>query len=171
MQDDPAFGGAIAAAGGALTNSNTTTQTSAELVKITGIAGQTALDVAAGNTTFAGATSLAGLFHLTSVQTVTHASGAGNDEAIPITATVTLLESAAAGGDSFTLADGAPGQMMIIIYKTKASGTGAEVIPASISAPGATGVNLPDAGHTVSLLFTNSSWYVIGGWGFEVGSP
>merc|ERR1712178_634803 len=50
-----------AAAGGAIVVTNSATQNSAELVKITGTAGQTALNVATGNTNLAGTTTVSTL--------------------------------------------------------------------------------------------------------------
>ena len=147
-----------AAAGGALTISNTTTQTSAELVKITGVAGQTALDVAAGNTTFAGATSLAGLFHLTQISSPL--SSAGGDVAIDITNTTTLLETDD-NDYTFTLPDGAAGQLKILIWKTDGGAAGTPEITPDTAPPWGTTITLSNEGDTVTLLFIDGAWQLL----------
>merc|ERR1712100_547483 len=66
-----------AAAGGALTISNSATQTSAELVKITGTAGQTALQVAAGDVDIQGDTTITGVItHTKDTESTSKTSGA-----------------------------------------------------------------------------------------------
>ena len=142
-----------AAAGGALTISNTTTQTSAELVKITGTAGQTALDVAAGST------SLAGLFHLTQISTAPTPDGAA--AAIDITNTTSLLVTGDLnpGNDQFTLVDGAAGQLKILIFKTD-GGAGAPIITPANFLPGSD-ITLSAVGDTVTLLFIDGAWQLL----------
>lgn len=69
-----------------------------------------------------------------------------------------------AGGDIFTLADGAIGQVMTI---TCLSATGVcTITPANMA--GGTSVTLNAAGESVMLRFVDTNWYIVGGNAFTV---
>lgn len=69
-----------------------------------------------------------------------------------------------AGGDLFTLADGASGEIKTIVQKSS-TGT-STVTPANFSA--GTSITMDTAGQTVVLQFMNGSWHIIGGYGYTV---
>jgi hypothetical protein len=93
----------------------------------------------------------------------TVSTSAADSLAIPITASICHLTT---GGDAeaLTLAAGTQGQIMIIMMIVDGGGTG--TIAASATVQHA--IAFADAGDTVTLLFTNSKWHVIGGQGCSI---
>ena len=85
--------------------------------------------------------------------------------AIEITNPVTEVNATSAGAPC-TLADGANGQMKIVI-NVSTGGTNAVVITPS-NLRGGTTVTLNAPGETVHLMFKNSNWNVIGGHNYAV---
>lgn len=83
--------------------------------------------------------------------TVTALSGAG---AIPITHQVVKVTTT--GANALTLADGADGQRLSIVMVT--DGGDGTITPANFG-NGST-ITINDAGDSVSLVFTNSKWYI-----------
>ena len=85
--------------------------------------------------------------------------------AIDVTSAVTEVNATSAQAPC-TLADGANGQIKIII-NTSTGGSNAVVItPANLR--GGTTISLNAPGETVTCIFKNSNWNVIGGFGFAV---
>ena len=85
--------------------------------------------------------------------------------AIDVTSAVTEVDATSAQAPC-TLADGANGQIKIII-NTSTGGSNAVVItPANLR--GGTTISLNAPGETVQCIFKNSNWNVIGGFGFAV---
>ena len=85
--------------------------------------------------------------------------------AIEITNPVTEVNATSAAAPC-TLADGANGQIKTII-NISSSGTNAVTItPSNLRGGSAITLNAP--GETVSLIFKNSNWNVIAGFGFTV---
>ena len=85
--------------------------------------------------------------------------------AIEITNPVTEVNATSAAAP-VTLADGANGQVKTII-NVSTSGTSAITITPS-KLRGGTTVTLNAPGETATLMFKNSNWNVIGGYGFVV---
>ena len=77
--------------------------------------------------------------------------------AVNVTSQITHFTSTGTG-DALTLADGTDGQMKTIVH---ISDGGSGILTPSNMAGGST-ITFTDAGDTVTLLFTNSAWYVIG---------
>ena len=65
-----------------------------------------------------------------------------------------------------TLADGANGQIKIIINTSTGGSNAVVVTPANLR--GGTTISLNAPGETVQCIFKNSNWNVIGGFGFAV---
>ena len=85
--------------------------------------------------------------------------------AIEITSPVTEVNATSAAAPC-TLADGANGQVKTVI-NVSTSGTNAVTItPSNLRGGSAITLNAP--GETVSLIFKNSNWNVIAGYGFTV---
>jgi hypothetical protein len=85
--------------------------------------------------------------------------------AIEITSPVTEVNATSAAAPC-TLADGANGQIKTII-NISSSGTNAVTItPSNLRGGSAVTLNAP--GETVSLIFKNSNWNVMAGFGFTV---
>ena len=85
--------------------------------------------------------------------------------AIDITSAVTEV-NATAGAAPCTLADGANGQIKIIL-NVSSSGTNAVTITPS-NLRGGTSITLNAVGESVQCIFKNSNWNVIGGNGFTI---
>jgi len=85
--------------------------------------------------------------------------------AVTLTESTTLV-NATSGAAPVTVADGADGQVKIIINKST-SGTNAVTITPSSFVSGST-VNIDAPGRSVILFFKDSNWNVIGGNGFVV---
>ena len=66
-----------------------------------------------------------------------------------------------------TLADGANGQIKTIL-NTSTSGTNAVTItPSNLKAGSATAIVLNKPGESVTLIFKNSNWYIVGGYDYS----
>ena len=85
--------------------------------------------------------------------------------AINVTTAITEIDATSATS-SCSFADGSDGQVKTII-NTSSSGTNLITITPS-NLRGYTNVLLNAPGETVTLLFKNSNWNVIGGFGFAV---
>lgn len=87
----------------------------------------------------------------------------GTSTALSLTKTLHSID-ADAGGDTFTLADGTIGQVMII---TCLSSTGTcTITPTNFN--GGTSVTFNAAGDSVQLCFVDTKWYIIGGNSYAV---
>ena len=96
-------------------------------------------------------------------QTIT---GDGSTEsAVTLTESTTLV-NATSGAAPVTLADGADGQVKIIINKSTSGSNAVTVTPANFVS-GST-VNIDAPGRSVILFFKDSNWCVIGGNGFVI---
>ena len=97
------------------------------------------------------------------VQTIT---GDGSTvTAVTLTESTTLV-NATSGAAPVTIADGADGQVKIIINKSTSGSNAVTVTPANFVS-GST-VNIDAPGRSVILFFKDSNWNVIGGNGFVV---
>ena len=85
--------------------------------------------------------------------------------AVTLTESTTLV-NATAGAAPVTVADGADGQVKIIINKSTAGTNAVTITPASFVS-GST-VNIDAPGRSVILFFKDSKWNVIGGNGHVV---
>ena len=92
-------------------------------------------------------------------QTPQTLTGAG---AVDVTSSITWIVTT--GVNALTLADGVEGQTKMIVMKTDA-GNGT-LTPANF-AQGTT-ITFDAVGDSVSLLFTNSGWHVMGGYGYAI---
>lgn len=126
---------------------------------------------ATGNTVIAGTASVAGLLTATAgidgkvifAGTETIAAG-GTSTALALTKTLHNID-ADAGGDTFTLADGIAGQIIVCVLKT-ATGV-ATITPATFT--GGTSVTLNAAGDSVMFVFqTTLGWSIVGGNSYAV---
>lgn len=96
----------------------------------------------------------------------TESIGAGTGGAIDVVSSISELATDA-GGDAFQLADGTEGQLKFIILKTDGGGD-AVITPANPG--GYTNITMADAGDSVTLMFTNGKWYVVGFGGVGAGA-
>ena len=85
--------------------------------------------------------------------------------AIEVTNPVTEVDATSAAAP-VTLADGANGQMKTIINVSTAGTNAITITPANFR--GGSNVTLNAVGETVTLIFKNSNWNVMGGHGFVV---
>ena len=85
--------------------------------------------------------------------------------AIEITNAVTEVNATSAAAPC-TLADGANGQVKTIINVSTAGSNNIVITPSNCR--GGTRITLNAPGETVTLMFKNSNWNVIGGFGFAV---
>ena len=85
--------------------------------------------------------------------------------AIEVTNPVTEVDATSAAAP-VTLADGANGQMKTIINVSTAGTNAITITPANLR--GGSAVTLNAVGETVTLIFKNSNWNVMGGHGFVV---
>ena len=85
--------------------------------------------------------------------------------AIDVTSAVTEV-NATAGNAPCTIADGANGQIKTIINVSTGGTNSIVITPANLR--GGTTVTLDAIGETVTLIFKNSNWNVVGGFGFAV---
>lgn len=86
-------------------------------------------------------------------------SGAG---AIPVTSAIVRLTTT--GANALTLADGIDGQILRIVMI--ADGGDGTLTPANRG--GYSTITFNDAGDSVSLVFTNSKWYVLANYGCAI---
>ena len=120
-------------------------------------------DGAAGNITVtAGGTSgeidLVSPVLMSSTQAIT---GSGT-----INATTSITELDSNGGGAYGMDDGVEGQFKLVVFKTD-PGTDAVITPTS--AGGFTTHTMADAGDSVTMVFTNAAWYVVGQGGLAGG--
>ena len=85
--------------------------------------------------------------------------------AIDVTSAVTEVNATSAQAPC-TLADGANGQIKIIINVSTGGSNNVVITPANLR--GGTTITLNAPGETVQCIFKNSNWNVIGGFGFAV---
>ena len=85
--------------------------------------------------------------------------------AVTLTQSTTLV-NATSGAAPVTIADGADGQVKIIINKSTAGTNAVTVTPANLVS--GTTVNIDAPGRSVILFFKDSNWNVIGGNGFVI---
>ena len=135
-----------AAAGGALTITNSATQNSAELVKITGTAGQTALNVATGNTSLAGQTTVSTLTDGTASQTAGAFTGCKSFAVDP---------NAAAGG-ALTITNSATQNSAELVKITGTAGQTALSVPQGTTSLHTATID-PNAAAGGALTITNSA--------------
>ena len=85
--------------------------------------------------------------------------------AIDVTSAVTEVNATSAQAPC-TLADGANGQIKIIINVSTGGSNNVVITPANLR--GGTTITLNAPGETVTLIFKNSNWNIMGGHGFAV---
>ena len=86
--------------------------------------------------------------------------------AVTLTEPVTEVNATSAAAP-VTLADGANGQIKTIL-NTSTGGTNAVTItPANLKAGSATTIVLNKPGESVTCIFKNSNWYIIGGYDYS----
>ncbi len=93
-------------------------------------------------------------------QTVQTLTGAG---AVNLTTAITHVVTT--GADALTLANGAEGQIKIIIMKT--DGGNGTLTPAS-SAGNYSTIQFNDVGDTATLIYSNSAWHILGSHGVTI---
>ena len=96
-------------------------------------------------------------------QTIT--GDGSTSSAVTVTESTTLID-ATSGAAPVTLADGADGQVKIIINKSTGGSNAVTITPASFVA--GTTINIDAPGRSVICMFTDSKWNVIGGNGFVI---
>ena len=96
-------------------------------------------------------------------QTIT--GDGSTSSAVTVTESTTLID-ATSGAAPVTLADGADGQIKIIINKSTAGSNAVTITPASFVA--GTTINIDAPGRSVICMFKDSKWNVIGGNGFVI---
>ena len=96
-------------------------------------------------------------------QTITGDGSTSN--AVTVTESTTLID-ATSGAAPVTLADGADGQVKIIINKSTGGSNAVTITPASFVA--GTTINIDAPGRSVICMVKDSKWNVIGGNGFVI---
>ena len=96
-------------------------------------------------------------------QTIT--GDGSTSSAVTVTESTTLID-ATSGAAPVTLADGADGQVKIIINKSTGGSNAVTITPASFVA--GTTINIDAPGRIVICMFKDSKWNVIGGNGFVI---
>tara|TARA_B100000287_G_scaffold307392_1_gene290568 strand:+ start:31 stop:498 length:468 start_codon:yes stop_codon:yes gene_type:complete len=88
-------------------------------------------------------------------------------QAVNLTTPITEIDATSAAAPC-TLADGANGQIKTIL-NTSSSGTNQVTItPSNLRAGSGTSIVLNKPGESITLVFKNSNWYVIGGYDYSV---
>ena len=87
--------------------------------------------------------------------------------AVDVTSAVTEVDATSANAPC-TLADGANGQIKIIINVSTGGANAVTITPANLRVASGTGIVLNNPGETVMSIFKNSKWNIIGGNGFSV---
>ena len=88
-------------------------------------------------------------------------------QAVNLTTPITEIDAPSAAAPC-TLADGANGQIKTIL-NTSSSGTNQVTItPSNLRAGSGTSIVLNKPGESITLVFKNSNWYVIGGYDYSV---
>jgi hypothetical protein len=72
--------------------------------------------------------------------------------------TVSINEIVTTGADALTLADGQEGQIMFVVMKT--DGGDGTLTPSNFT--GGSTITFDSVGDTVTLLFTNGAWFIVG---------
>ena len=85
--------------------------------------------------------------------------------AVDITSAVTEI-NATSGAAPVTLADGANGQIKTIINISTGGSNAVNIVPSNFR--GGTTITLNAPGETVTLIFKNSNWNIVGGHGYAV---
>jgi len=85
--------------------------------------------------------------------------------AVGVTQSTTLV-NATSGAAPLTVADGADGQVKIIVNNSTAGTNAVTITPANFVS--GTTINIDAPGRSVILFFKNSKWNVIGGNGFVI---
>ena len=96
-------------------------------------------------------------------QTIT--GDGSTSSAVTVTESTTLID-ATSGAAPVTLADGADGQVKIIINKSTGGTNAVTITPASFVA--GTTINIDAPGRSVICMFKDSKWNVIGGNGIVI---
>ena len=91
-------------------------------------------------------------------QTIT--GDGSTSSAVTVTESTTLID-ATSGAAPVTLADGADGQIKIIINKSSSGSNAVTITPATFVA--GTTINIDAPGRSVICMFKDSKWNVIGG--------
>ena len=84
---------------------------------------------------------------------------------VEITSAVTEV-NATSGAAPVTLADGANGQIKTIINISTGGSNAVNIVPSNFR--GGTTITLNAPGETVTLIFKNSNWNIVGGHGYAV---
>jgi hypothetical protein len=95
--------------------------------------------------------------------TATARSGAG---AVPVTNSIVLFTSTATG-NALTLANGIDGQLLTILYIAEAAGGDTGVLTPANRGGYAT-ITFNAVGDSVTLVFANTRWYIIGSRGVTI---
>jgi hypothetical protein len=95
--------------------------------------------------------------------TATARSGAG---AVPVTNSIVLFTSTATG-NALTLANGLDGQLLTILYIAEAAGGDTGVLTPANRGGYAT-ITFNAIGDSVTLVFANTRWYIIGSRGVTI---
>lgn len=99
------------------------------------------------------------------VQTIT---GDGSSTIAVTVTESTSMCNATAGHLPVTLADGADGQIKILINDSASADYDVTITPANFNVGTATKVNIDAPGRSVILMFKSSNWHVIGGNGHVI---
>lgn len=101
---------------------------------------------------------------LPSKQNITFTSLVGNPDLVTTTSYFTTT-----GSCTGTLADGAEGQVKVIVAKNVSAGNYVlSVTNAGWRSAGAGTVTFSDVGHSVNLMFIDGKWYAIGSYGASI---
>ena len=87
-------------------------------------------------------------------------------QAISITVPVTEVD-ATSNAAPCTLADGANGQIKTILNVSSSGANAVTITPANLRAGTATSIVLNKPGESVTCIFKNSNWYIIGGYDYS----
>ena len=86
--------------------------------------------------------------------------------AIDITSAVTEVNATSAIA-TLTLADGANGQIKTILNTSTSGANAVTITPANLKAGSATSIVLNKPGESVTCIFKNSNWYIMGGYDYS----
>jgi len=113
----------------------------------------------AGVTTVTGSTAAFSVGTTFTTGSTTTSSGAG---AVAITGMIHEVTTTGTG-DALTLADGAEGQHLTVVYVAEGAGGDTAVLTPTNLAGANTTVTFTDLGDAAHLIFTAGAWYFIGG--------
>lgn len=91
----------------------------------------------------------------------TVAGASGTTEALSTDAYLSVVTAAGAASNTFSLADGKPGQRKVVVLQTKGGAGNGVVTPTNLW--GGTTVTLSAAGSGVELVFIGAKWLMVGG--------